>query len=144
MSAPSELCSIAYVSSATQLFDAAELEALLVDARQFNLEHGVTGVLLYGDGNFMQYFEGSDQGVQAAYERIRASRRHVNIIELLNEPVARRSFADWQMGFVRPTESELVALSTASWRKAAAQAADSADMSPGLALLLDFWRNAGG
>src|SRR5688500_16501644 len=138
----SDLRAIVYVSSATQLMSVPQLESLLVVARGLNLESAVTGVLLYSDGNFMQYFEGSEESVRVTYERIRASRRHKDIIEILNERVAQRNFPDWQMGFAQPTQSELRALSTAGWRSMAGEAPGSSDTSPGLALLQDFWKRA--
>jgi len=138
----SDLRAIVYVSSATQLMSVPQLESLLVVARGLNLESAVTGVLLYSDGNFMQYFEGSEESVRVTYERIRASRRHKDIIEILNERVAQRSFPDWQMGFAQPTQSELLALSKARWQSMAGEAPGSSDISPGLALLQDFWKRA--
>ena len=119
-----------------------QLESLLLVARGLNLEDAVTGVLLYSDGNFMQYFEGSEESVRVTYERIRASRQHKDIIEILSERVAQRSFPDWQMGFAQPTQSELLALSTARWQSMAVEAPGSSAISPGLALLQDFWKRA--
>ena len=139
----SDLRAIAYVSSATQqLMTVPQLESLLVQARDLNLQSAVTGVLLYSDGNFMQYFEGSEDSVRDTYERIRASRRHRDIIEILNERIAQRSFPDWQMGFAQPAQSELLALSTARWQSMAGEALGSSAISPGLALLQNFWKRA--
>jgi len=135
-----DLRAIVYVSTASQLMTVPELEPLLVQARDLNLETAVTGVLLYSDGNFMQYFEGSEESTRVTYERIRASRRHEGIIEILNERIAQRSFSDWQMGFAQPTRSELLALSTARWLGMAGQAPGSSAISPGLALLQSFWK----
>jgi Sensors of blue-light using FAD len=138
----SDMRAIAYVSSATQLMTVPQLESLLVQARGLNLESAVTGVLLYSDGNFMQYFEGSEDSMRVTYERIRASRRHKGIIEILNERIAQRSFPDWQMAFAQPTQSELLALSTARWQTMAGEPLGSSAISPGLALLQNFWKRA--
>ncbi len=138
----SDLRAIVYVSTAIQLMSVSQLESLLLVARGLNLEDAVTGVLLYSDGNFMQYFEGSEESVRVTYERIRASRQHKDIIEILSERVAQRSFPDWQMGFAQPTQSELLALSTARWQSMAVEAPGSSAISPGLALLQDFWKRA--
>ena len=138
----SDLRAIVYVSTATQRMTELELASLLIEARDLNLESGVTGVVLHDDGNFMQYFEGSDEAVRATYERIRASQRHRNIIELLNECIAQRSFPDWTMGFAQPTQSELLALSTARWQSMEGEAPGSYASSPGLSLLRGFWRRA--
>ena len=69
-----DLQTIAYVSTAIRLLSVAELETLLVTARDLNLQNSVTGVLLYSGGNFMQCFEGRQPAVHETYERIRSSR----------------------------------------------------------------------
>jgi hypothetical protein len=119
-----------------------QLESLLIEARDLNLRSSVTGVLLYSDGNFMQCFEGPEQSMRETYERIRASRKHRDMIEMLNERVDVRSFADWQMGFAQPTQSELLALSTARWERTDDPIRGSLSASPGLLLLQSFWRHA--
>lgn len=139
----SDLLAIAYVSSATHLMTVPQLESLLVEARNLNRESSVSGVLLYNDGNFIQYFEGSKGAMISTYERIRSSRRHKGIIELMNEGIAERSFPDWQMGFAQPTQSELLSLSTARWQRTVGEAPSSLATSPGLALLRSFWKGAG-
>ena len=138
----SDLQAVVYVSTATQLMGVSRLESLLIESRDLNLESGVTGVLLYSDGVFMQYFEGTEAAVQVTYERIQGSRRHKGIVELLNEPVARRSFPDWQMGFAQPARSELLAMSTARWRHMVNEVQDPSATSQGLMLLHSFWENA--
>lgn len=142
MSEMPDLQAVVYVSTATQLMGASQLESLLIESRDLNLESGVTGVLLYSDGVFMQHFEGTAAAMQATYERIRGSRRHKDIVELLNEGVARRSFPDWQMGFAKPTRSELLAMSTARWRRVVSELRDPAATPPGLMLLQGFWKSA--
>ncbi|MDO9462068.1 MAG: BLUF domain-containing protein [Alphaproteobacteria bacterium] len=136
----SHLRGIAYVSTAQRRLNTAELEALLAGARRLNLDSGVTGVLLYSDGNFMQYFEGNADAMQVTWDRIRGSRGHSGIIELLDETVAERNFGDWQMGFAQPTRSVLLSMSTAAWERSAAQPTQGT--ASGLGVLKTFWRNA--
>lgn len=138
----SDLQTIVYVSTASPLFTDAQLENLLVEARDLNLESGVTGVLLYSDGNFMQCFEGAPDAMRLTYDRIRNSRRHKDIMELLNEPITVRAFPDWQMGFAKPTRSELLALSTAQWHSMSEANSLSSSGSLGFALLKSFWKRA--
>lgn len=135
---------IVYVSTAVRLMSELDLEALLIEARDLNLETGTTGVLLYSEGSFMQYFEGTEEAVKTTYQRIRDSRKHTGLLELMNEAVAERCFADWQMGFARASRSQLLRLSTAQWRRRVlAPSAASASPHDGLALLLDFWARSG-
>lgn len=134
-----QLRSIAYVSTASRLLTIADLESLLTTARDFNLHSGVTGVLLYSEGNFMQYFEGTKVAMEETWQRIRDSPQHRNIIELQDSPVAMRSFPAWQMGFTQPAQSEMLALSTAGWDRLRRGARGAVNKSPGLRLLEEFW-----
>lgn len=108
-----ELLSLIYVSSAVKPFNDAELEDLLVDARNFNKANALTGVLLYADGNFIQCLEGPADSVLRAYDRVRASRRHKGLIELSRASVQQRSFASWEMGLSRPSKAEFISISKA-------------------------------
>jgi hypothetical protein len=132
---------IVYVSTATHLFSETELEALLRDARQRNRDAGVTGVLLYNDGNFMQYFEGPELAVDATFARIKASSRHKNIIELMREPIAERLFPSWHMGLTHPSKSEMLTLSTAQWPLTTGTQDAASAANQGLSLLKTFWAN---
>ena len=135
------LQTIAYVSTATRLLSVAELETLLVTARDLNLQNSVTGMLLYSGGNFMQCFEGPQLAVHETYERIRSSHQHTDIIELLNEPIEVRGFADWQMGFSQVTRSELLTLSNACRERLNTDMRVTSPTSSGLTLLQNFWQN---
>jgi hypothetical protein len=88
-----------YVSSATELFSESQLVDLLSQAREHNASIGVTGMLLYKDGNFMQVLEGAADDVQPLYAKIRSDPRHKGVITVLERPVAQRGFAEWSMAF---------------------------------------------
>jgi Sensors of blue-light using FAD len=136
---------IAYVSSALHPLSEAELEALLLDARRFNQHVAVTGVLLFHDGSFFQYFEGPPAGVEAVYARVKASRSHHMIIELHDAPIDERLFGQWLMGFTHAPASELLTLQNAQWRRASrALSRQTGALSPGAFLLQAFWRTCGG
>ncbi len=135
----SELQSIVYASAATRRMTSSDLEALLVEARDLNSESHVSGILLYSDGSFMQCFEGAPEAVRRTYARIRASRKHSGIVELLNEAIAVRRFPAWQMGFAQASTSELLAMSTANWECQVVLDKFRASESSGMALLLEFW-----
>jgi hypothetical protein len=91
--------SLVYVSSATELFDRSELDDILAASRRNNAAAGVTGMLLYKDGNLMQVLEGDEPTVRATYTRISADRRHRGLIVLLDETAEQREFEDWTMAF---------------------------------------------
>lgn len=104
MTKDGELLSILYVSSAKRLLSEVELAALLESARAHNAECGITGLLLYGDGNFMQLLEGPEAAVTELYERIRCDSRHHMVITIQRETGLPREFADWSMAY-RPVDA---------------------------------------
>jgi FAD-dependent sensor of blue light len=90
---------LVYVSSAVELFSETELERLLKKSRRNNESAGLTGMLLYKDGNFMQCLEGPREAVQTLEARIRVDPRHRGMIVLLTEDDVQPEFKEWAMGF---------------------------------------------
>ena len=90
---------IVYLSSATNLFDKPALLDLLRKAREKNQILGVTGMLLYKDGDFMQLLEGERATVKALYRTIAGDSRHSGTTLILEEDAPERLFSDWSMGF---------------------------------------------
>jgi hypothetical protein len=88
-----------YVSSAVMPFSSDELSDLLARTRERNIRNGITGLLLYKDGNFMQLLEGEEATVRAAYARIHRDPRHRGLLTLLEGPLAERQFPDFSMAF---------------------------------------------
>lgn len=131
---PAALHSIAYISSAVRPFTPEGIEALLRAARERNQKSGVTGLLLYCDGNFMQLLEGPESAVRGTYARIGRDMRHHQVIKLVEEPVPERSFSEWSMAYNRATAPDFLALSRAEWN-----ARDPSTVSRGRRLLREFW-----
>jgi len=98
--AGSSLYQVVYLSAATVRFTKAELLALLEQSRQKNASRGISGLLLYHDGDFMQLLEGEEAQVRALYVRIL----------LIAGPVAERTFPDWSMGFRELSSPEVKAM----------------------------------
>lgn len=133
------LIALAYVSSASHSLSEAELEQLLHSARRHNERANITGALLYHDGSFFQYLEGPPTEVDAAYARIKASRQHHGLIQLMRRPIDGRHFDGWLMGFARVPRSLMLQLSQASWMHELSQVSAAADQSSGVKLLLGHW-----
>lgn len=96
----SNLLSLVYVSSATHLLSVAEMDYLVEQAHQRNLSIGITSLLLYNGGNFMQCLEGPGQPVEQTIQRIQAHPSHRSLIELFREPISERAYGDWPMAFL--------------------------------------------
>jgi hypothetical protein len=91
---------IIYTSAASQEFSAAALKKLLVGARLRNKEAGVSGMLVYHDGTFLQALEGEKRAVTDVFLRIEKDPRHRNIAVLHRGPGPEaRVFGDWSMGY---------------------------------------------
>lgn len=88
-----------YVSTARHRLSEQELEQLLVQARDANRAKGITGMLVYAEGYFIQYVEGPQSEVLALIRRIERDRRHHGVIRLYEGPEKQRVFSRWSMGF---------------------------------------------
>ena len=96
-----------YLSSAVRPFSNEEIVALLTRCRENNAKVGITGMLLYKEGNFMQVVEGAEKHVRELLEKITRDPRHHGLITLIEGRSAERQFPDWTMGF-RDLNSDVV------------------------------------
>lgn len=99
MSVMSPLFQLVYVSNATEPFTKDQLRALLKGSHRRNAQAGITGLLLYKDGNFMQALEGEESAVRKLFEKIKRDSRHTDIITLLQHSIPERQFPDSSMAF---------------------------------------------
>ena len=76
------------------------VQAILDSARRHNQDSGVTGVLVYGGGVFMQAIEGGRQAVSDLYGTIARDPRHKDVALLHYEEIVERRFGSWTMGLV--------------------------------------------
>ena len=88
-----------YVSSETSPFTDERLDELLQQSRRANLASGITGLLLYMDGHFMQILEGSKAAVLALIAKIKSDPRHRDLTVLMEGETPNREFQEWSMGF---------------------------------------------
>lgn len=95
-----------YVSSTPRDIAPAALNAILATARANNALLGVTGLLIYIDGGFLQILEGDERAVRDLYMRICTDRRHWEVRLLLDREVESRAFTGWSMGFERPSPDD--------------------------------------
>ena len=76
------------------------VQAILDSARRHNQDSGVTGILVYGGGVFMQAIEGGRQVVSDLYGTISRDARHKDVVLLHYEEIVERRFGSWTMGLV--------------------------------------------
>ena len=88
-----------YVSSGVRSFSDAEIRDILSVSRRNNERSGLTGMLLYRDGNFLQVLEGPESAVEATFARISKDPRHRGIIVIRITRPTSRLFSEWTMAF---------------------------------------------
>jgi len=86
-----------YQSRAVARPSQSELEQLVAQARRRNHSLGVTGMLLYEDGRFLQTLEGPPAGLEQVWDSIRRDHRHSDIEVLSEHMVSTRLFSDWDL-----------------------------------------------
>jgi len=79
---------------------AAAIEDMLSKARQYNPTCGITGILCYGGGIFLQAIEGGRMPVSDLYGHIQKDVRHKDVVLLHYEEISERRFGGWTMGQV--------------------------------------------
>ncbi|MCF8007873.1 MAG: BLUF domain-containing protein [Methylovulum sp.] len=94
-----------YVSLATQEMSDDHLKALLKQAREKNEQLGITGMLLYRDGFFMQALEGELANIEALFDIISKDTRHSGVLIVYKKFIPQRGFPDWSMGFNKIADS---------------------------------------
>lgn len=94
-----DLYSLVYTSSAAQPVSDDDLRELLASSRRENERAGITGLLLYRGGRYVQFLEGREADVRELYERIAGDPRHDRVRVVVDGHPQRRSFQDWSMGY---------------------------------------------
>jgi hypothetical protein len=89
-----------YKSSETDLFTWPWQRAdMLAKSNAKNERLGITGMLLYRRGSFLQALEGEEEVVRALAATISADPRHDEFLIFRSGPAKARAFPDWSMGF---------------------------------------------
>ena len=100
------LC-LVYVSAAKNQSPDFDVGEVLRQSRYNNAKQGISGILLYSDGNFMQALEGEAEAVEQTFARILRDERHTGLIVLTRLEIAKRQFSEWSMAFRSPTDLTL-------------------------------------
>ncbi|MBJ6143474.1 BLUF domain-containing protein [Hymenobacter sp. BT559] len=90
---------IIYLSRASAPLSDDQLHDLLLQARTRNAALEVTGLLLYGNQQFMQVLEGEEEAVRTIYESIKGDPRHQNVTAYADKAIEQRAFEGWAMAF---------------------------------------------
>jgi len=89
---------IIYSSYATAQFTDEQLKDLLIEARDKNDKNGVTGMLYYFNGQFVQLIEGAESTVRQLAKAIAIDPRHKLFVIIKEGMAEKRFFSEWSMG----------------------------------------------
>jgi hypothetical protein len=76
------------------------IDKILSQSRSHNPSTGITGILCYGGGIFLQAIEGGRGPVNELYGMIQKDPRHEQVELLYYEEISERRFGGWTMGQV--------------------------------------------
>jgi hypothetical protein len=101
------LYNLMYFSNAAQTMNKEDLDHVLVRSRRWNLDHGLTGMLVYvegkfsqrKEGRFLQILEGPKHEVINIFNSIKDDSRHSQVTLLQEGVISKRTFSSWNMGF---------------------------------------------
>ena len=88
-----------YLSQESVAFDNNELVELGAKANSRNQLLGITGLLTYKSGTFIQYIEGSKAALHELFEIIKKDQRHEITSFFEFEKIDERLFPDWAMRY---------------------------------------------
>ncbi len=94
------LVRLLYVSRALDPAAQAATDAILAQSRAHNMAKGITGILCYGGGIYLQAIEGGRNAVNDLYSIIVKDARHKDVVLLHYEEITERRFGGWTMGQV--------------------------------------------
>ena len=77
-----------------------DTESILAASRRNNPPIGITGIMCYGDGIYLQAIEGGRDQVNRLFTKISHDPRHEHVELLHYEEIIERRFGGWTMGQV--------------------------------------------
>jgi hypothetical protein len=94
------LVRLLYASRLADAESTTATESILAQSRTHNPASGITGILCYGGGIFLQALEGGRAQVSELYGHIQKDLRHKDVVLLHYEEIMERRFGGWTMGQV--------------------------------------------
>jgi|UniRef100_UPI00404830CE hypothetical protein len=95
-----------YVSSATEAFTREKFLDLAFVMSSENTKTGITGMLVFKDGNFMEVLEGEESAVKALFSKISVDPRHTLVSVIQESAISTREYSSWAMTFYNPATGQ--------------------------------------
>ncbi len=95
----SKVFHLVYISKAAEDLSYTDIREILESSRRNNARLGLTGLLIFRDGYFLQLLEGQELAVRGVLERICEDDRNYSVKVLIETQSNKRLFEDWSMAF---------------------------------------------
>tara|TARA_Y100001934_G_scaffold274873_1_gene368158 strand:- start:8432 stop:8863 length:432 start_codon:yes stop_codon:yes gene_type:complete len=96
-----------YLSNSKPELKQSDLDAILEVSRRNNPSRGITGLLVFANGVFIQVLEGPTTEVHNLFETICDDSRHEAVAIIAEYLDQERLFSKWSMAFIQSTFDEL-------------------------------------
>jgi len=130
------LIHLIYTSAIADPSMEGQIDKILETSVRRNRDTGITGMLLYCNGSFMQVLEGEEDAVVETFNRICKDTRHYDIIEIIRNHISKRDFSEWSMGFRLLSPEYMAGFPKYAQFFKLSPAQDSINAEPGVALEL--------
>jgi len=94
------LCSWLYVSRPQKNITYSDVQMLLTNAYRRNMEHDLSGIMVYDHLHFIQYLEGDSSIVDLLKEKICSDSRHYDLHTLHQARIKQRQFSSWNLSYI--------------------------------------------
>ncbi len=101
------LAYLIYKSIPTTNLAEKDLLEIAEQSKHNNVDNGLTGLLVYGNNEFVQILEGEEDAIETLYNKVLADTRHNNIKLIKRGRLERRYFPSWSMGFRSVSNEEM-------------------------------------
>ncbi len=95
-----------YVGRAEDIDDV--LTDIVIRSEINNLEFGITGLLFYHNGRFIQVLEGERDSLEGLMSILDKDDRHENIQRIVDQTIKKRAFKEWSMDSLNLSEDVTV------------------------------------
>lgn len=112
-----------------------DLVSVLNEAQMHNSNHGIFGVLFYGNNYFFQCIEGRKLDIDLLYEKLLKDPRHKEVVLLSYQPVNKMRFIGWNMKYVLQEPAIIEFFESNNWEKFNPYALDEDLIEPFLNIL---------
>jgi len=102
-----ELAYLIYKSVPMTNISETNLLEITEQSKANNAENEITGILLYGNNQFIQVLEGAEKDIDALYQKLLTDKRQSDLIIINKGWLISRYFPTWSMGFRSINDHEI-------------------------------------